>query len=128
MSVNELILSIFQIYSSHLPADWKELHIFYKFNEEASQSFVNYVGSDNVIAKPQGWLNSSDYIELNDIFGKLAPQLSLGQGKVTHVELKLKADGGFETQLGYGAVDWDYLWPDNLTASEYTYNKRGSAY
>jgi hypothetical protein len=43
---------------------------------------------------------------------------------ITHVELTYTSDGKFESLLGYGKPNLDFLpipWPDDITAENYTY-------
>lgn len=125
---SDLILSIFSYYSSYLPEGWLEFSIYYKFDNSSSMSFLHLVNADGVNIKPPLWLDATEMIEVGELIQKLAGEANFGSGGVTHLEIHLENSGKFKTQVGYGNIDWDNMWPDDLTAEPYTYVNMGSSF
>lgn len=120
--LNDLILTVFQFYSPHLPADWNSLTIFYKADESSAMSFVEYSNSSGNKFHPGPWLSMDEEYEVLQNLKKMTPYLKLTNDGITHVELKITVNGEFETMLGYGPIDWEEVWPDDISAETYTYS------
>ena len=125
--INQTIVSIYKLYSPHLPSGWSKLRIFYKFDEDSSMSFVDYINDNGEVIQPPLWLGELETLQLGNLMESLAPELNIGPGTVTHVELQIHNTGDFKWFLGYGPVDWYNMWPDDLTSETYTYNIKGPA-
>ena len=122
------IIALHDLYAPHLPQDWSVLRIFFKFDADSSQSFADYINGDGAPKKFSRPLEDRKVSTLETLCTDLAIRSNIGPGVATHIKVEINNYGRYKCGLGYGPIDWDKMWPDDLTAEPYSYNERGSVF
>lgn len=120
-SIDQLVVKIFGYFSKHLSDNWTSFSAYCKFDDESEQIFVEYVNSSGDLIKPHDWPEATAMVDAVEDMRQLAKAASFSGEPVTHIQLNIASDGQFENLLGYGPVDWMKVWPDDTSASRYTY-------
>ncbi len=119
--IEDLILSIYSYYSSHLPEDWAIINLYFKFDGNFSRQFDTYENMSGELIRPPLWLSAQEDYEVENLFRQIAKALQTHE-MPTHIELSIKNSGSFSIETGYGDVSIEHLWPEDIKADVYTYS------